>query len=85
MTKIYYHTPDQTGYGVTLWASAKSLTAAGKALARRGEVWPEKSTDGQIITVGKKQRGHHNIRPVADYILEGDKLRLHSTYWRLGQ
>lgn len=84
MAKIYYHTPNQTGNGRTIWSAAKSLTAAGQELARINAVWPDKSSDGQIITVGKKQRGDQHIKPVADYVLDGDKLRLHSTYWRLG-
>ena len=85
MAKIYYHTPRQSNGYTVIWSNASSLRAAGKALARQNEIWPDKSTEGQIITVGKKQRGHQNITPVATYILEGDKLRLHSTYWRLGQ
>ena len=84
MAKVYYHTAAQSGPTMTIWSQATSLKAAGKTLARHNEIWPEKSTDGQIITVGKKQRGDQHIRPVADYVLEGDKLRLHSTYWRVG-
>ena len=72
MAKIYYHTPNQTGNGITIWSSAKSLTAAGQELARINAVWPDKSTDGQTITVGK--RHGRDIYPVKRYRLDGNKL-----------
>lgn len=72
MAKIYYHTPNQTGNGITIWSAAKSLTAAGQELARINAVWPDKSTDGQTITVGK--RHGRDIYPVKQYRLDGNKL-----------
>lgn len=72
---IYYHTQSQVGGGYVVWSQADSLTAAGKTLAKQNRTWPDKSTDGQIITIGKRPRGCHNIRPFKYYRLDGDKLR----------
>ena len=51
-----------------------SLTEAGKTLAKHNRIWPDSSSDGQVITIGKKQRGRVGIRPIKEYRLFGDKL-----------
>lgn len=84
MAKIYYHTAQQSNGHTVIWSHATSLSAAGKTLARQNEIWPDSSTDGQIITVGKKSRGRTGIFPTHEYTLRGDKLVLNSTFWRLG-
>lgn len=71
---IYYHTPDQSNGHWVIWSNAKTLREAGKTLARHNEIWPDKSTDGTLITVGKRQRGSKDIVPTALYRLTGDKL-----------
>ncbi len=73
---IYYHTLDQVGGSMVIWSQAKTLRDAGQRLARNNQVWPDKSTDGQLITVGKRQRGSRDIIPTRLYRLDGDKLRL---------
>jgi len=81
MAKVYYHTPSQTGCGITIWSAEKSLKAAGQELARINAVWPEKSSEGRIITVGKRTRGEpvsspFHIVPTKTYRLQGNKLVL---------
>lgn len=71
---IYYHTQNQSNGRWVIWSNAKSLREAGKTLARHNEIWPDKSTDGELITVGKRQRGSKDIVPTALYRLTGDKL-----------
>ena len=75
MAKIYYHTKAQADGVYVIWSHANSLTEAGKALAKQNRAWPDKSTDGQIITIGRRPKGSHNIRPFKYYRLDGDKLR----------
>ena len=74
MTKIYYHTPRQSNGHTVIWSVGNSLTEIGKTLAKHNKIWPDKSSDGQVITVGKKYRGHLGIRPIKEYRLFGDKL-----------
>ena len=76
MSKIYYHTPKSSNGKVVIWSVAKSLTEAGKTLAKHNKIWPDASSDGKIITVGKKKRGCSSIVPTAEYRLNGDKLVL---------
>ena len=71
---IYYHTQDFASR-IVIWSRAKTLRDAGAALARNNRIWPEKSTDGKMVTVGKKQRGRDGIMPTKLYRLEGDRLR----------
>lgn len=71
---IYYHTQNQSNGRWVIWSNAKTLREAGKTLARHNEIWPDKSTDGTLITVGKRQRGSKDIVPTALYRLTGDKL-----------
>ena len=72
---IYYHTPSQANGTYVIWSHAKSLTDAGKKLARQNAAFPDSSSDGKVITIGKLPRGCHNIRPFKYYRLDGDKLR----------
>ena len=72
---IYYHTPSQANGDYVIWSHAKSLTDAGKTLAKQNEAFPHKSSDGEVITIGKRPRGCHNIRPFKYYRLDGNKLR----------
>ncbi len=72
---IYYHTPSQVGGDYVIWSLAKSLTDAGKTLAKQNEAFPQKSSEGEVITIGKRPRGCHNIRPFKYYRLDGNKLR----------
>ena len=74
MAKIYYHTQASTSRKFTVWSDANSLTEIGKTLAKHNKIWPDSSSEGQVITIGKKQRGRHGIRPVKEYRLFGDKL-----------
>lgn len=85
MAKIWYHTDRQNNGHTIIWSQATSLTAAGKALARQNEIWPDKSSDGQIITVGKRMRGEpmsspFHIVPTKTYRLQGSKLVLEGTF-----
>lgn len=85
MAKIWYHTARQNNGHTIIWSQATSLAAAGKALARQNEVWPDQSTDGQIITVGKRTRGEpmsspFHIVPTKTYRLQGSKLVLEGTF-----
>lgn len=72
---IYYHTPSQANGGFVIWSHAKSLTDAGKTLAKQNAAFPGSSSEGEVITIGKRPRGCHNIRPFKYYRLDGDKLR----------
>ena len=81
MSKIYYHTEAQSGSALTIWSVAKSLGEAGKKLARNNETWPDKSSEGKTITVGKKKRGERGITPTARYVLQGDKLKMTGTIY----
>jgi len=74
MATIYYHTPISANAKQVVWSNAKSLTEAGKTLAKHNRIWPDSSSDGQVITIGKKQRGRTGIRPIKEYRLFGDKL-----------
>jgi len=74
MAKIYYHTQRASGGGLVVWSVGDSLTKIGKTLAKHNQIWPDSSSEGQVITIGKKQRGHHGIRPIKEYRLHGDKL-----------
>ena len=74
MAKIYYHTPRQSNGHMVIWSNAKSLAEIGKTLAKHNEIWPDKSTDGQVITIGKKYRDQPGIVPIKEYRLFGDKL-----------
>ena len=74
MAKIYYHTPISANAKQVVWSVGDSLTEIGKTLAKHNRIWPDKSSDGQVITIGKKQRGHTGIRPIKEYRLFGDKL-----------
>ena len=81
MAKIYYHTQrasDNAAYtymkGLVIWSHASSLTEIGKTLAKHNRIWPDSSSEGQVITIGKKQRGRTGIRPIKEYRLFGDKL-----------
>ncbi len=69
---IYYTTTNQTNASMIIWGRAKSLTELGKKLAKHNAIWPDKSTEGKTITVGKRIDGH--IKPVKLYCLTGDKL-----------
>lgn len=71
---IYYHTPNQSNGRWVIWSNAKSLREAGKTLARHNEIWPDKTSEGKLITVGKRQRGSKDIVPTALYRLTGEKL-----------
>ena len=53
MAKIYYHTPRQSNGYTVIWSVGKSLAEIGKTLAKHNEIWPDKSSDGQVITIGK--------------------------------
>ena len=65
---IYYHTkPVQRSLGYLV--HAKSLREAGKTLARHNEIWPDKTSEGKLITVGKRKRGSKDIVPTALYRL----------------
>ena len=72
---IYYHTPSQANGTYVIWSHAKSLTEAGKKLARQNAAFPDSSSDGKVITIGKRPRGCQPIRPFKYYRLDGDKLR----------
>ena len=74
MAKIYYHTQAGATGKFVIWSHASSLTEAGKTLAKHNRIWPDSSSDGQVITIGKKQRGRTGIRPIKEYRLFGDKL-----------
>ena len=74
MAKIYYHTQAGATGKFVIWSHASSLTEAGKTLAKQNRIWPDSSSDGQVITIGKKQRGRTGIRPIKEYRLFGDKL-----------
>ena len=74
MAKIYYHTEDTAGRYQIVWSTAKSLTEIGKTLAKHNRIWPDSSSEGQVITIGKKQRGRVGIRPIKEYRLFDDKL-----------
>ena len=74
MAKIYYHTPRASGGGLVVWSNANSLTEIGKTLAKQNKTWPDSSSEGQVITIGKKQLGRVGIRPIKEYRLFGDKL-----------
>ena len=74
MAKIYYHTQRASGGGLVVWSVGDSLTKIGKTLAKHNQIWPDSSSEGQVITIGKKQRGRHGIRPIKEYRLHGDKL-----------
>ena len=74
MAKIYYHTQAGATGEFVIWSHASSLTEAGKTLAKHNKIWPDSSSDGQVITIGKKQRGRTGIRPIKEYRLFGDKL-----------
>ena len=74
MGKIYYHTQAGATGKFVIWSHASSLTEAGKTLAKHNRIWPDSSSDGQVITIGKKQRGRVGIRPIKEYRLFGDKL-----------
>jgi len=81
MATIYYHTPISANAKQVVWSNAKSLTEAGKTLAKHNRIWPDSSSDGQVITIGKKQRGRTGIRPIKEYRLFGDKLVKISDYF----
>jgi len=74
MAKIYYHTPRQSNGHTVIWSNAKSLAEIGKTLAKHNRIWPDKSSDGQVITIGKKYRDQRGIVPIKEYRLFGDKL-----------
>ena len=74
MAKIYYHTQAGATGKFVIWSHASSLTEAGKTLAKHNRIWPDSSSEGQVITIGKKQRGRTGIRPIKEYRLFGDKL-----------
>ena len=74
MAKIYYHTQAAATGKFVVWSNANSLTEIGKTLAKHNRIWPDSSSDGQVITIGKKQRGRTGIRPIKEYRLSGDKL-----------
>ena len=74
MAKIYYHTQRASNNGLVVWSVGDSLTKIGKTLAKHNKIWPDSSSEGQVITIGKKQRGRHGIRPIKEYRLHGDKL-----------
>jgi hypothetical protein len=74
MAKIYYHTQAAATGRFVIWSTAKSLTEAGKTLAKHNKIWPDSSSDGKLITIGKKKRGCSSIIPTAEYRLNGDKL-----------
>jgi len=74
MAKIYYHTQAGATGEFVIWSHASSLTEAGKTLAKHNRIWPDSSSEGQVITIGKKQRGRTGIRPIKEYRLFGDKL-----------
>ena len=76
MAKVYYHAPKSSNGRFVIWSHAKSLTEAGKTLAKQNKIWPDSSSDGKIITVGRKKRGCSSIIPTARYRLNGDKLVL---------
>ena len=71
---IYYHTQNQSNGRWVIWSNAKTLREAGKTLARHNEIWPDKTSEGKLITVGKRKRGSKDIVPTALYRLTGDKL-----------
>jgi hypothetical protein len=81
MARIYCHTQAETSRKFTVWSHASSLAEAGKTLAKHNKIWPDSSTEGQVITVGKKQRGRTGIRPIKEYRLFGDKLVKISDYF----
>ena len=74
MANIYYHTQRASNNGLVVWSVGDSLTKIGKTLAKHNQIWPDSSSEGQVITIGKKQRGRHGIRPIKEYRLHGDKL-----------
>ena len=74
MAKIYYHTADTANRYQIVWSIGNSLTEIGKTLAKHNKIWPDSSSEGQVITIGKKQRGRVGIRPIKEYRLFGDKL-----------
>ena len=77
MAKIYYHTQAAATGRFVIWSHAQSLTEAGKTLAKHNKIWPDSSSEGKLITVGKKKRGSGlSIIPTAQYRLNGDKLVL---------
>ena len=53
---IYYHTQNFASKIVVWSPKPKTLRDAAKRLARNNQVWPDKSTDGQLVTVSKRQR-----------------------------
>ena len=77
---IYYHTQNFASK-IVVWSQAKTLRDAGQRLARNNQVWPDKSTDGQLVTVGKRQRGSRDIIPTRLYRLDGDKLKLETNLY----
>ena len=74
MANIYYHTPILGCPSLVVWSVGNSLTEIGKTLAKHNKIWPDSSSEGQVITIGKKQRGRHGVRPIKEYRLHGDKL-----------
>ncbi len=74
MANIYYHTPILGCPSLVVWSVGNSLTEIGKTLAKHNQIWPDSSSEGQVITIGKKQRGRHGVRPIKEYRLHGDKL-----------
>lgn len=76
MSKVYYRTAKDGQGEYIIWSIAKSLTEAGKYLARCNKVWPEESSDGQMFLIGRKRRGRTSVEPTAFYRLDGDKLKL---------
>ena len=85
MANIYYHTPRASGGGLVVWSVGNSLTEIGKTLAKHNKIWPDSSSEGQVITIGKKQRGRTGIRPIKEYRLFGDKLVKISDYFLTGR
>ena len=77
MSKIYYHKNSQATGTFKLWGVAKTLAEIGATLAMQNETWPDKSCDGELITIGKKtRRTGGEIIPVKVYRLQGNKLKL---------
>ena len=77
MSKIYYHKNSQATGTFRLWGVAKTLAEIGATLAMQNETWPDKSCDGELITIGKKtRRTGDTVIPVKMYRLQGNKLKL---------
>jgi hypothetical protein len=76
MSKIWYHTPSQANSYVIIWSCASSLKEAGEKLAKLNKAFPDKSCDGQVITVGKSRAREKEFHSIKFYRLDHDKLKL---------